>query len=132
MFDKNLLLQHIGNRQRTVEQMLSEAKEGELHGRLKQAISKHYGIDPNHRNWSKIETPADINQYASSVYDFFPDEIDNLHRKLEQNPELTDPEVRRDREDRRRSVNQLGYQDDFDKFVTNLHRQLTRSKKESK
>lgn len=77
MFDKNLLLQHIANRQRTVEEMLSEAKEeGELHGRLKQAISKHYGIDPNHRSWSKIKPHADISKYGENVYDHFPDEID--------------------------------------------------------
>ena len=33
---------------------LNEAQEGDLHNHLRMEISKMYGIDPNHRDWSKV------------------------------------------------------------------------------
>ena len=58
---------------------LNEAQEGDLHNHLRMEISKMYGIDPNHRDWSKVGSHADIESYASAVYNQFPNEIDAVH-----------------------------------------------------
>ena len=58
---------------------LNEAQEGDLHNHLRMEISKMYGIDPNHRDWSNIKPHADIEKYANAVYDQFPGHIDSKY-----------------------------------------------------
>ena len=58
---------------------LNEAQEGDLHNHLRMEISRQYGIDPNHRDWSNIKPHADIEKYANAVYDQFPDHIDSKY-----------------------------------------------------
>jgi Fe-S-cluster formation regulator IscX/YfhJ len=77
MFDKKLLLQHIGNRPRSIEEQ--NQGMGDLHNHLRNEISREYGISASHPRWKNVGSHADIKKYAESVYDQFPSEIDNKH-----------------------------------------------------
>ena len=59
--------------------VINEAKEGELHTNLRNAISDRYGIDPNHNDWKHVKPHASIRKYSENVYDMFSDQIDNTH-----------------------------------------------------
>ena len=58
---------------------LNEAQEGDLHNHLRMEISKEYGIDSDHKDWSKIKPHVDIKKYANAVYDHFSDHITNKY-----------------------------------------------------
>ena len=58
---------------------LNEEQEGDIHNHLRTEISKEYGINPDHKDWSKIKPHADIKKYANAVYDQFPDQIINKY-----------------------------------------------------
>ena len=58
---------------------LNEAQEGDIHNHLRTEISREYGINPDHKDWSKIKPHKNIKKYANAVYDQFPDQITNKY-----------------------------------------------------
>jgi len=59
--------------------VINEAKEEELHNNLRNAISKRYGIDPNHKDWKHVKSHESIRKYSENVYDMFSNQIDDTH-----------------------------------------------------
>jgi len=62
---------------------LDEAKDGNLHNKLKASISKEYGIPADHKAWNTIRPQASIGHYTEAVYGAFPDEIDGRHNQAD-------------------------------------------------
>ena len=109
MFDKKLFLQHLNKAPLT--EFLSrhdtpsgkkerEAKEAAIprrHNKIKNAVSEHLGISPDHPDWENVvadnaspDVPADV--YAKHVYKALGDHVENkseflttvaaIHRKF--------------------------------------------------
>ena len=92
---------------------LKEAQEGDLHNHLRMEISRQYGIDPNHRDWSKIKPHVDIEKYANAVYDQFPDHIDSKY--IGDSDSAYDKEAYHDESLAREA------HEDFHEFVSGVH-----------
>jgi len=56
---------------------LNEAKEGELHKKIRTNISNEFGIDPNHEGWSTLRTHISKSSYIDAAVDIFRPEIHN-------------------------------------------------------
>ena len=77
MFDKKLLLQHLSNKPKTIEEQ--NQNMGDLHKHLRKNISMQYGISPADPRWNEIGSHADIGNYGRAVYDTFANEINTAH-----------------------------------------------------
>lgn len=112
---------------------LDEAKDGDLHNKLKASISKEYGIPADHKAWNTIRPQASIDHYTQAVYGAFPDEIDGRHDQL--NKEKIDTSAPRSRSSGQRELKRLkgenlsrgeeGHQGAFRGFVSGVHHDLT-------
>tara|TARA_R110002051_G_C8416475_1_gene451002 strand:+ start:172 stop:522 length:351 start_codon:yes stop_codon:yes gene_type:complete len=110
MFDKKLFLQHLNKDPLTegyrpirttpakkAEQDARAAKVPISHNKIKNAVSDHLGISPDHPDWENVvaanasgDVPADV--YAKHVYKALGDHVENkseflttvaaLHRKF--------------------------------------------------
>ena len=92
---------------------LNEAQEGDLHNHLRMEISKEYGIDSDHKDWSKIKPHVDIKKYANAVYDHFSDHITNKY--VSDSDSAYDGEAYTDDKERDEAHN------DFHDFVSDAH-----------
>jgi len=114
---------------------LNEAKDGDLHNKLKASISKEYGIPADHKAWNTIRPQASIEHYAAAVYGAFPDEIDARHNQLRQQEiktaGRTGESVKREHERIKKenlSRGEEGDQAAFRDFVSDAHHDLTKGK----
>ena len=116
--------------------VINEAKDGDLHNKLKASISKEYGIPADHKAWNTIRPQASIEHYTAAVYAAFPDEIDGRHEQL--NKEQIDRKAPSSRLPMQREHERIkkenlsrgeeGDQAVFRDFVSDAHHDLTKGK----